>query len=76
MGACCCSLAGTNACKYCSNNVSNSIDDYHPKWWSNYIYDNMLSCYHSTKEQFDSIATKEDEWEIPSFMLKGDSNDS
>jgi len=75
MGACYCSLAGTTACKNCPNNYSNSIDDIHPKWWSNYIYDNMLSLYRSTKEQLDSITIKEDEWEIPSFMLKGDEYD-
>jgi hypothetical protein len=35
----------------------------------------MLSLYRSTKEQLDSITIKEDEWEIPSFMLKGDEYD-
>jgi len=65
MGACCCSLAGTDACKYCRNNGSTGID-YYP----NYVYDN-----YPTKEQLDLITRKEDEWEIPSFMLK-EANDS
>lgn len=65
MGACCCSLAGTDACKYCRNNGSTGIDYYH-----NYVYD-----YYLTKKQLDSITRKEDEWEIPSFMLK-ETNDS
>lgn len=64
MGACSCSLAGTDACKYCRNGSTN--------YYSNYVYD-----YPSiTKEQLDSITRKEDEWEIPPFMLKGDSDDS
>ena len=73
MGACCCSLAGTDACKYCRNNGSTGID-YYPnyiydiKYWTNYIYDN-----YPTEKQLDSITRKEDEWEIPSFMLKEDS---
>lgn len=72
MGACCCSLAGTEACKNCPNNGNNI--DFYPKWlpnYASYVYDNYL-----TKEQLDSITTKEDKWEIPSFMNKGDSNDS
>ena len=64
MGVCCCSLAGTDACKHCSNG-STGID-----YYSNYAYYPSL-----TKDQLDSITRKEDEWEIPSFMLK-ETNDS
>lgn len=66
MRVCWCVLAGTDACKHCSNG-STGIDYYHSEY---IVYDN-----YPTKEQLDSITRKEDEWEIPSFMNKGDEYD-
>lgn len=65
MRVCCCSMVGTDACKHCSNG-STGVNYFH----SDYVYYPPL-----TKEQLDSITRKEDEWEIPSFMLK-ETNDS
>ena len=60
MKVCCCSLAGTDACKYCGNGAAEKTSI-----WTN-----------ASGEDYTNCKKVEDAWEIPSFMLKGDSNDS
>lgn len=57
---CCCSLAGTAACRYCQNNPNAES--------SPYITRNQ---YHTTPEWHATInLPKDDNWEIPKFMYK------
>lgn len=64
MGVCCCSLVGTEACKHCRN-YYNSTND----WYKEINFSKLIIDTHQ-------LLDKECSWEIPSFMLKGDSNDS
>lgn len=64
MQACCCYLAGTEACKYCSVNGAQEKVSI----WTN----NDLTDY----KDFTDYKSSKDTWKIPSFMLKENSNES
>jgi hypothetical protein len=64
MQTCCCDLAGTEACKHCSANGAQEK----VLIWTN----NDLTDY----KDFTDYKSSKDTWEIPSFMLKENSNES
>lgn len=72
MPLCGCSLAGTEACKHCDANCSRSTSGFTEKVpiiWTN-------KGFSIDYKDFTDYQSLEGTWEIPPFMLKGDSNDS
>lgn len=67
MPICCCSLAGTKACMHCS---ANGFAEQVSIWTNNSKKDSV------DYEDVINHINITDTWEIPSFMLKEDSNDS
>lgn len=66
MQACCCYLAGTEACKYCSV-IRNGAQEKVSIWTNNDLTD---------YKDFTDYKSSKDTWKIPSFMLKENSNES